>query len=69
MSNSDRGVVIVNESFVRKFWPGQEPLGKHIRQWEVVGVVQDARLDGFHERPDATVFRVTRRKLSFSLTC
>ncbi len=58
---SDRQIVVVNESFVRKFWPDQEPLGKRIRQWEVVGVVKDACLDGFHERPDATVFRVARR--------
>jgi predicted permease len=58
---SDRKVVVVNESFVRKFWPDQEPLGKHIRQSEVVGVVKDACLDGFHERPDATVFGVATR--------
>jgi hypothetical protein len=49
--------VIVNESFARKFWPGQEPLGKHIRKWEVIGVVKDACLDRFDERPDATMFR------------
>jgi hypothetical protein len=59
---SDRGVVVVNESFVRKFWPNQEPLGKRIRRWEVVGVVKDACLDGFHERPEATVFRVTKKE-------
>ena len=59
---SNRGVVVVNGSFVRKYWPGQEPLGKHIRQWEVVGVVKDACLDGFHERPEATVFRVTKKE-------
>jgi len=59
---SARKVMIVNESFVRKFWPGQEPLGKHIRQWEVVGVVQDACLDQLHERPTATVFRVTGKE-------
>ena len=59
---SDRKAVIVNESFARKFWPGQEPLGKHIRQWEVVGVVQDACLDRFDERADATVFLVAGKK-------
>jgi putative ABC transport system permease protein len=58
---SARRVVIVNESFVRKFWPGQEPLGKHIRQWEVVGVVQDACLDRFDEQRDANVFLVTKK--------
>ena len=39
----DRKVVVVNESFVRKFWPDQEPLGKHIQQAEVIGVVKDIR--------------------------
>jgi predicted permease len=59
---SGRKVVIVNESFARRFWPGRDPLGLHIRQWEVVGVVRDACLDRFDERPDATVFRVTDKK-------
>ncbi len=59
---SGRRVVIVNESFARRFWPGQEPLGKHIRQWEVVGVVRDACLDRFDERLDATAFLVTRKE-------
>jgi predicted permease len=58
---SGRRLVVVNESFVRKFWPNQEPLGQRIRDWEVVGVVKDACLDGFHERPDATVFHVARK--------
>lgn len=59
---SGRRIVIVNESFVRKFWPGREPLGMHIRQWEVVGVVQDAQLDRFDERPDAAAFLVTKKE-------
>ena len=39
--------VIVNDALVRRYWPGQNALGKHIavaggRQLEVVGVVNDA---------------------------
>ena len=60
-AESGRRLVVVNESFVQKFWSNQEPLGKRIREWEVVGVVKDACLDGFHEPPDATVFRVAGR--------
>jgi putative ABC transport system permease protein len=42
-------VVIVNEAFVRRFMPGQQPLGQHIRvgrdtarRFEIVGLVGDA---------------------------
>lgn len=46
-------VVVVNESFVREFLPGQSALGKfltiavgeesHRKSWEIVGVVKDAK--------------------------
>jgi predicted permease len=50
-SDTDRadtsGVVIVNQSFVRKYWPNEDPLGQRLlaynRNWEVIGVVGDIR--------------------------
>jgi hypothetical protein len=57
-----RRVALVNESFVRKFWPDQEVLGKEIldEHWnekhEVIGVVRDARLESPGEPPQPTVF-------------
>lgn len=43
-------VVVVSESFVRHFWPGQNPLGKRFRfsmdDRTVVGVVGDIRVRG-----------------------
>jgi predicted permease len=42
-------VVLISEATARKFWPGQDPLGKHLRPiWQkhwrrVVGVVADVR--------------------------
>ncbi len=42
-------VVVVNEAFVRRFWPGQQAIGKHlggsfnVPMYEVVGVVGDVR--------------------------
>jgi predicted permease len=38
---------IINQAFAKKFFPGEDPLGKHLRyndkNWEVVGVVGDTR--------------------------
>src|SRR5438132_978030 len=47
-----RKVIVVKESFVRKFWPDQEPLGKHIDQDEVVGMVEDVRFSRFNAPPE-----------------
>ncbi len=50
-----KGRVIINDTMARKFWPGEDPIGKHIRiHWdtledEVIGVVGDVKhagLDG-----------------------
>jgi putative ABC transport system permease protein len=55
-------VVIVNEAFVRRFWPGQNPLGKHIGGgpvpvFEVVGVVGDVRhQDSTKDAPNEVFF-------------
>ena len=53
-------VVIVNESFVRRFWPGQNPLGKHLgggrESFEVVGVVGDVRIHNATEEGLLEVF-------------
>ncbi|HWW88935.1 MAG TPA: ABC transporter permease, partial [Vicinamibacterales bacterium] len=46
------GVAIVNEAFVRRFWPGENPLGKRFRRssvdgklYEVVGVSADHKVN------------------------
>jgi predicted permease len=44
-------VAVVNEAFVRRFFKGEDPIGKHFgrselgaaRQYEIVGIAQDAR--------------------------
>jgi putative ABC transport system permease protein len=44
-------VIIVNETLARRFWPGQNPIGKHlggdqdVPLLEVVGVVEDVRAE------------------------
>ena len=45
-----RPVALVNESFVRKFWPQEQVLGREIEEfrgqkYEVIGIVRDARLE------------------------
>ena len=47
-----RRVAVVSEGFVRKYFPNENPLGKHIRPYdnppwrEIVGIVGDVREDG-----------------------
>jgi predicted permease len=56
------GVVIVNESLARRFWPGQDAVGRQVRRganapWlTVVGVVRDARYAAATLEPVPTVF-------------
>jgi predicted permease len=52
-AEASRPVVVVSRSFVARYWPNQEILGKHIamsnfkdatkKQWEIVGVVADVK--------------------------
>lgn len=46
-------VAIVNAEAARRFWPGQNPIGKTVRankdSFQVVGVAADGRISGIHE--------------------
>ena len=51
-------VIVVNESFARRFWPGEDPLGKGVSMsgsegpfGEVVGVVRDGKYRSLTEEP------------------
>ena len=56
-------VAIVNELFARRYWPGQNPIGKHLSEYgndlrrEVVGVIGDIRHAGpmAEIRPEVTI--------------
>jgi putative ABC transport system permease protein len=51
-SSAQQHVILVSESTARKFWPGEEPLGKRVRvgddkfEHEVIGVAKDIRATG-----------------------
>ena len=53
-------VVIVNETAARRFWPGQNPVGKTLRVGKtpitVVGLVGDVRQRGLSELPDPAIY-------------
>ena len=55
--------VIVNETFVRRFWPGQRPIGKRLSRrgpddprFEVIGVVKDGKYWTLGEDPRPFVY-------------
>jgi len=58
---SARDVALVNESFVRKFWPNEQVLGAEIEEFrrqkfEVIGIVREARLESPTIAPVPTVY-------------
>ena len=58
-------VAVVNESFVRKFLPGEDPIGKHTNVWfanaQIVGVVADFKLDALDRNPHPEIFWTIRQ--------
>ncbi len=53
-------VAVVSESFVRRYWPDQEPIGRHfqfgLHDREVVGVAGDVRVRGLERTSEPQVY-------------
>jgi predicted permease len=58
--NGGAPVVIINAEAARRFWPGQNPLGKILRTekeaYQVVGIAMDGRIGSLHESPAPVVY-------------
>jgi predicted permease len=53
-------VAVVSESFVQRYWPDQQPIGRHftfgLHDREVIGVVRDVRVRGLERTSEPQVY-------------
>ena len=63
---------IVNETLARRYWPGQDPIGKHLKGFDprgqhddwltIVGVVKDTRVGGLEKIPFSQIYEVQAQR-------
>lgn len=68
-------VAIVNETFAKKFYPGQDPIGKRFNFtgpenpfWEIIGVCGDGKYNSLGEDPKPAIFRPQLRDYSTTVS-
>jgi predicted permease len=68
-------VAIVNETFAKKFYPGQDPIGKRFNFsgaenpfWQIIGVCGDGKYNSLGEEPKAALFRPQWRDYSTAVS-
>jgi putative ABC transport system permease protein len=56
-------VAVISDTMARRLWPGESPLGRHIRMGranpvdrQIVGVAEDIRIGGLYEPPEMYVY-------------
>lgn len=65
-------VVIVNEAAARRYWPGEDPIGKRLKGFDprgrnddwltVVGLVKDTRNGGLERKPFSQIYEVQAQR-------
>jgi macrolide transport system ATP-binding/permease protein len=68
-------VAVVNETFAKKFFPGQDPIGKRFNFsgadkpfWEIIGVCGDGKYNSLGEDPKPALFRPQLRDYSTAVS-
>ncbi|HVG29687.1 MAG TPA: ABC transporter permease [Pyrinomonadaceae bacterium] len=68
-------VAVVNETFARKFWHGEDAVGKRFNfgspsdpYWTVIGVAADGKYNTLGEEPKAVVYRPLLRDYNSNVT-
>jgi putative ABC transport system permease protein len=61
-------VAIINQAMARKYWPGQDPIGKRFIKGKtditIIGVAQDAKFQNLREQPQPQVFLPLAQRMS-----
>ena len=74
-SSEGPGVVIINEAMARRFWPGQDPIGRQVTfgvgsrpSFEIVGVVRTGKYHSLRETPEPFMYRPIAQFYSYRTT-